>query len=418
MTAEDIDLYTDIVYATVDGYDLLLDIAVPKYINSPVPAIVDIPGGAWRKVEKKAQDALFYAKHGFVGISINHRTSDVAVFPAAVHDCKTAIRWVRANAQRYNIDPERIGVTGVSSGGHLATLLGTSGGDEYLEGNGDYLDFSSRVQAVVDHFGPTDFLQDYKDEISNNSAQSLFIGGSLMKNKDKVRLANPITYIDGTDPPVWIGHGEQDGMVNIAQSEILYEALKKANVPTKFVRVHNADHMYFRYRWEEEIEPPIAEIFQYSMDWFTMYLGKPDIDSSAIPSKEFRREKDLQHYSIFYRFTIDLPGKTKESYCRGNYFIKCGDETLATGDISLKDFSLDENRVFQKQVSFSADDLSNNLILWNFRGEVYDSDFNVIFEPGQLQNELFNENIEGVGFDLIIAPDQSIKFIKKVYRKE
>ncbi len=152
-----------------------------------------------------------------------------------------------------------------------------------------------------------------------------------MKNKDKVRLANPITYIDPTDPPVWIGHGEQDGMVKITQSEILFKALKKANVPTKFIRVDNADHMYFRYKWDKEIRPTIDELFQYSIDWFTMYLGRPDIDLNAIPSQECRLEKSLEPYSIFYRFTIELPGKTKESYCRGNYFIKCGDETLAKG---------------------------------------------------------------------------------------
>jgi acetyl esterase/lipase len=417
LNEEDIDIYTDIVYSTVDDHELLLDIAVPRYMKSPVPAIVDIPGGGWRKIEKKTQDAVFYARNGFVGISITHRTSDVAVFPAAVHDCKTAIRWVRKNAKKYNIDPDRIGVTGVSSGGHLATLLGTSGNDEYLEGNGEYQEFSSKVQAVVDHFGPIDFLLDYEAE-TIDSAPSLFIGGSLIQNRDKVRLANPITYIDSADPPIWIGHGEQDGMVKINQSEALFDALKRANVPTEFVRVENADHMYFRSKWDEEINPSVDEILQLTIDWFYMHLGKPDIDSSAIPSRESRTKEVLKNYKLYYRFTLNLPVDSDESYCNGNYFIRCEGKILAQGVISLKDFSVDENRVFQKDITFSSADISDKLLVWNFRGEVYDANSNVLFEPGQLQNEKYNANIEGIGFDLYIGSDKSVRFIKKVYRKD
>jgi len=415
LTSEDVDVYTDIVFDIADGHELLLDIAVPKYLKSPAPAIVDIPGGAWRKVEKKAEDAVFYARHGFIGISITHRTSDVAVFPAAVHDCKTAIRWVRANAGKYNIDPNRIGVTGVSSGGHLATLLGTSGGDEYLEGDGDFQKFSSEVQAVVNHFGPTDFLQNYSPE-SKNTPPALFIGGDLADNKEKVRLANPITYIDSTDPPIWIGHGELDGMVPIAQSEILFDALKEANVPSKFVKVRNADHMYFRHKWDEEISPTIAELYQHTIDWFMQSLGTPDINFSAIPPKESRSAEELKQYSLFYRLTITLPGHTEDSYCNGQFFIRSGGEILAKGMISLKDFSMKKNRVFQKQVTFLSTNLSDKLILWNFRGEIFDSDMDILFEPGQLQNETFDADITGVGFDIIIDSDRSIKVNKKVFR--
>jgi len=148
LTKEDITVYRDIVYTIADGHELKLDIAVPKYLKAPVPAVVDIPGGSWRVVEKSVEDALFYAKHGFIGVSITHRTSDIAIFPAAVHDCKTAIRWLRAHAREYNIDPDNIGVTGFSSGGHLAALVGTSVGDTFLEGKGDYLDYSSSVQEI------------------------------------------------------------------------------------------------------------------------------------------------------------------------------------------------------------------------------------------------------------------------------
>jgi len=124
LTKDDITLYKDIVYTVVDGHELKLDIAVPKYLESPAPAIVDIPGGAWRRINKSADDALYYAKFGFIGVSITHRTSDIAIFPAIVHDCKTAIRWLRAHAEEYHINPEKIGVTGFSSGGHLAAFSG------------------------------------------------------------------------------------------------------------------------------------------------------------------------------------------------------------------------------------------------------------------------------------------------------
>ena len=118
----------------------------------------------------------------------------MAFFPAAIHDCKIAIRWLRAHAAEYHINPEQIGVTGFSSGGHLAALLGTSGGDKYLEGKSEYLEYSSRVQTVIDHF-------------KEDSPESLFLGGPLREKTELARLANPITYVGSEDPPVLIGHG-------------------------------------------------------------------------------------------------------------------------------------------------------------------------------------------------------------------
>ena len=421
LSKDDIVLYKDIIYTVVDGHELKLDIAVPKYLKSSAPAIVDIPGGAWRKVEKKAEDAIFYAKHGFIGISMTHRTSDIAIFPAAVHDCKTAVRWARANAKKYNINPDKIGITGVSSGGHLATLLGTSGGDEYLEGKGDYSEYSSSVQAVVSHFGPTDFLLKIdgdKDAYTNaHSPQALFLGGPLNEKKDLARLANPITYIDANDPPILIVHGELDGMVNIAQSEILFEALNKAKVPTKFIRVKNADHMYRPNKWDEEISPTIDELFQMTIDWFEEWLGKPDIDYNSIPSKDNPpKTESSKSYKLFYRLKIELPSKTKESYCNGRFFIRCEGETLANGIISLRDLSSEKKRIFEKQFTISGVDLTDKLLLWNFRGEIFDSEINEVFEPGFLQNEIFEDSIKGLGYDIIIGSDKSIKINKKVYR--
>jgi acetyl esterase/lipase len=210
----------DIVYARPADFALRLDIAYECGRTTPVPAIVHIHGGGWRGGDKSVEQAKKFAERGFVGISIQYRLSGTALFPAGVHDCKTAIRWVRAHADWYGIDPDRIGVTGGSAGGHLVALLGTSGGDEYLEGPGPYPGYSSRVQAVVDHFGPTDFLRmnDVPGAIDHDAAkspESLWLGKPINEVKDLVTKANPITYVDSDDPPILIVHGEVDRLVII-----------------------------------------------------------------------------------------------------------------------------------------------------------------------------------------------------------
>jgi len=131
-----VTLEKDIVYLVAGDYEVALDIAVPKGLTKPVPAVVHIHGGGFWGGSKSARHAVRYAEAGFIGVSINYRLSGVAPFPAAVQDCKAAIRWLRANAEKYQIDADHIGVWGTSTGGHLAAILGTSGGDPYLEGYG------------------------------------------------------------------------------------------------------------------------------------------------------------------------------------------------------------------------------------------------------------------------------------------
>ena len=272
---ENIVIERDVVYSTVDGYQLTLDIAYRKDLQTPVPAIVHIHGGGWRGGSKNANRAKAFAEQGFVGISINYRLSGVAIFPAGVHDCKTAIRWVRAHAEKYNIESNRVGVTGSSAGGHLSALLGTSGGDSYLEGTSDYLDYSSYVQAVVDHFGPTDFLRmnDQSGRIDHDSPESQWLGGPITELPDLVKKANPITYIDKNDPPTLIIHGENDESVIISQSELLYNALKQARVETKLVHVKNGDHGYKPSQPDAAISPNREEINTMEIEWFKSVLG-------------------------------------------------------------------------------------------------------------------------------------------------
>ena len=427
LTENDIILYRDIVYTVVDGHELKLDIAVPKYLVSPAPVIVDIPGGAWRIVNKQAEDATFYAKYGFVGATITHRTSDKAIFPAAIHDCKTAIRWLRAHAVKYNINPDKIGVTGFSSGGHLATLLGTSAGDSYLEGKGDYLQYSSNVQAVVDHFGPTDFMQmndttglnlvDFMDHLTNESPEALFLGGPVKEKIELARLANPITYIDAKDPPILIGHGEKDGIVIIKQSELLFCKLRNVGVPTEFIRVKNADHMYRPVRWDVDVNPSINEINHLTIRWFEKWLGKPLIDTNLISERQMSKTSDsLKKIPIYYMLTIDLPGKVERSYCKGRFIILCEGETLVQGVINLEDLSNGENRTFKQDFILSGIDLSQKEIMWNFRGEIFDSELDKKFGPMFMQGEKYDNSIKGVGFHIRIERDSTLDIEKQVYR--
>lgn len=187
-----------------------------------------------------------FAKSGYVVASIEHRTSHEAKFPAQIQDVKAAIRYLKANAEKYNIDPNRVGVWGDSSGGHLAALAGTSGGIEEFEGK-DNLNQSSRVQAVVDWFGPTDFVQMNKfpsqiDHDAPDSPESMVIGGPIQENKEKVKNANPITYITPDDPPFLIMHGDKDPLVPYNQSVLLYDALKKSNHDVIMYKIKDAGH--------------------------------------------------------------------------------------------------------------------------------------------------------------------------------
>ena len=424
LTKEDITVYKDIVYTTADGHELKLDIAVPKYLKAPAPAIVDIPGGSWRVVKKSVEDALLYAKYGFIGVSITHRTSDIAVFPAAVHDCKTVIRWLRAHAKEYNIDPDKIGVTGFSSGGHLAVLLGTSGGDSFLEGKGSFPDYSSSVQAVVDHFGPTDFLKmndselsDRIDHFAENSPESLFLGGPIKDKAKLAHLANPLSYIDPEDPPVLIGHGEKDGMVISSQSELLHEALKRVGVPSDFIRVKNADHMYRPYKWDAEISPTVGEMNHLTIEWFQRWLGKPGLDMDRIPSRKPETGlQSLKETHLYYRLTIELPGKNEKSFCRGRFSVRAGGEILAQGKIEMNDLSSAEKRIFQQDLVLTGVDLNGEEIMWNFQGEIFDSELDEKFEIMYMQGEKFEDSIEGLGYHIRINNDKTAGIEKMVYR--
>lgn len=237
----------DLEYAKAGQKSLQLDIYVPEKTDGPRPLVVWIHGGAWRAGNRDRCPAARLVPRGYVAASITYRLSQEAIFPAQIHDCKAAIRWLRANAEKYGIDPDRIGVWGSSAGGHLVALLGTSGDVKELEGELGNLNQSSRVQAVCDFFGPTDFTKmDAAGSQMNHDApkspESLLVGGAIQENPEKVARANPITYVSKDDPPFLIMHGDKDPLVPHNQSELLEAALKKAGVDVTFHTVKGAGH--------------------------------------------------------------------------------------------------------------------------------------------------------------------------------
>jgi acetyl esterase/lipase len=219
-----------------------LDLYLPEEVSGPLPVVVWIHPGGWQQGSKEFCPPVLLVTKGYAVASINYRLSQDAVFPAQIEDCKAAIRWLRANATKYRLDAAHIGVWGASAGGHLANLLGTTGGVKELEGTGGNLEQSSRVQAVVDWFGPSDFTAPDKIDAEAASMVALLMGRADAKNHEKLRKASPIAYVDRDAAPFLIMHGADDDIVPFAQSEAFTAALKKAGVEATLVSVPETGH--------------------------------------------------------------------------------------------------------------------------------------------------------------------------------
>lgn len=238
----------------------LLDIYLPAKGDGPFPVIIAIAGSAWFSGNSKSRAYNVGSpllSHGFAVVAVNHRSSRVAIFPAQVHDIKGAIRFIRANAAKYKLNTSFLGITGDSSGGHLAAFMGTSSGivdftigtrKVSIEGNvGGNLKESTRVDAVVDWYGPTTFqkIDSCGSRFSHDaieSPESTLIGGAIQENSDLCALANPITYIDDKDPEILIIHGDADDIVPLCQSIFLSRALSSKGVKHELIIVPKGAH--------------------------------------------------------------------------------------------------------------------------------------------------------------------------------
>ena len=243
----------DIAYAGTDHERQTLDLALPlkRTNDKPLPVIAYIHGGAWRAGSKNGglNRLHGYLKTGqYAGVTIGYRLSQHAKWPAQIHDCKAAIRWIRANAKKYGLDADRIAVHGTSAGGHLVAMLGTSAGVAAMDGSiGPHTDQSTRVQCVINYYGPTNFLRmnDFESRIDHDAAESpesQLIGGAIQDNKKKTLTANPISYVDKGDAPFLIMHGTKDMLVPYNQSVLLHNALKKAGVRSALLTVDGGGH--------------------------------------------------------------------------------------------------------------------------------------------------------------------------------
>jgi len=266
--------WLDVAYATKSQAQKL-DIYIPDEGEGPFPVILSIHGGAFKSGDKgdgQVIPMLEGIKRGYAVVSINYRLSGEAIFPAQIYDVKAAVRWIRANAKQFKLNPEKIAAWGGSAGGHLASMVGTSGDVKELEdlsqGNPNQ---SSRVQAVVDWFGPTDFLkmdaQLKESKVSNpqihsipDSPESELIGKNLVDAPELVKAANPETYITKDDPPFFIQHGLIDHLVPYQQSVNLANKLEQVIGKEKVIieLLPGTDHGGPNYETEQNINKVFA----------------------------------------------------------------------------------------------------------------------------------------------------------------
>ncbi|WP_232098952.1 alpha/beta hydrolase [Gimesia aquarii] len=244
---EAIQRIKDIEYAKVGKHALLLDLYLPEAKTNP-PLLVWIHGGAWRAGSKSNMPLIQLVKNGFAIASADYRLSPVAKFPAQIHDIKAAIRFLRGSASKYGYNARKIGILGSSAGGHLVALMGVTNGHPQLEGDlGDFDQESSSVEAIVDYYGPTNFMTILKQSTPHGlsvrvPALQLLLGDDPTNQPKLAQLASPVFHVDAKDPPLLIIHGDQDPQVPINQSHELHGAYKKHKRNVTFEVIHGGAH--------------------------------------------------------------------------------------------------------------------------------------------------------------------------------
>lgn len=275
---------SDVQYCTGGGRPLLMDVFIPRHRNrTPTPAVLWIHGGGWERGDKNGNcGAQLLADEGFVTASLFYRLSGDSPFPADIEDCKCAIRFLRANAPEYGIDPDRIGVAGASAGGHLAELVATADRSAGLEGDGGWQNASSKVQAASAYYGVSDFTVGAM-QFQHHTGQVVvkLFRGTEKEKPELYRKASPIFYVSKDDPPLLLAHGEKDDLVPFDQSVRMAETYRRAGLPTEFIAVKNAGHD-FEQVGDAPVSPSVEIIHQRTIDFFKRYLV-------SAPSTRFER---------------------------------------------------------------------------------------------------------------------------------
>jgi acetyl esterase/lipase len=237
-----VEFIEGIEYGEVGGKLLQLDMYRPANLSRKVPARIFIHGGGWRKGKRSdyRHYCMRFAQRGYVVCSVSYRLIEEAPFPAAVQDVKCAVRWLRTNAGKYNVDPDKIAVLGGSAGGHLAMMVGYSSDVAEMEGKGGNEGVSSRVQAVVNFYGPTDLTTEYARK--HNTVRGFFAYKSYEEIPDQYRLASPMTHVTADDPPALIFQGTIDELVPVEQADRLATKLEDVGVPYVYDRLAGWPH--------------------------------------------------------------------------------------------------------------------------------------------------------------------------------
>lgn len=271
----------DIVYGTGSGHDLALDILRPDGKNGePRPAVIWVHGGGWRIGERAPSPNLPLAAHGFITASASYRFTDEAIFPAQIHDIKAAIRFLRANAHRWNIDPARIGIWGASAGGHLAALAAVTADHDSLEGEGGNPGSSSAVQAAVPLCPPTDFLVDwaatsaYPPHPEVEEVIPQLLGGDDLADpaiQERATLASPLAQATVDAAPMLVVHGTQDDLVPVSQARSFVARLTELGIDATLAELANDDHALMSV-FGEDGDPPMP-MMQRIVGFFDRMIG-------------------------------------------------------------------------------------------------------------------------------------------------
>ena len=233
----------DIEFANPDNQHLQVNVARPKGGDGLLPAVVCIHGGGFRAGKRESYDRLCVtlAERGYVAITVTYRLAPAYPFPAAVQDCKAAVRWLRANAAKYHVDPARIGVTGGSAGGHLAQFLGVTAGVKEFEGEGNP-EQSSAVACVVNFYGPSDLTKSYGKSVDAAEVLPLFFGGSLHTKWREHITGSPLYWVTPNAAPTLCVHGTDDKYVAYEQAGWIVDRLKASAVEAELLTLEGAGH--------------------------------------------------------------------------------------------------------------------------------------------------------------------------------
>jgi acetyl esterase/lipase len=272
-----------LVYRRLGVRTLELDVYRPRDAGpGRRPAVICIHGGGWKSGDRKSLSgrARDLAERGFVAASIDYRLSGEALFPAAVEDAQCAVQWLAANSARFGIDPARLGVFGVSAGGHLALMVATAPASRVLAtscgGEGP-----RAVQACASWYGPADLVRGMTDgDVIPRGSLELaerFLGGPFETHRRAYAKASPATHVNRATPPLFLAHGDHDGVVPYSQSEYMKEAAQRHGVDVTLLRVHNAGHG-FR---ERRADPPVREVWLRTVDFFIRCLWPPSRASAG-----------------------------------------------------------------------------------------------------------------------------------------